>query len=73
MTVSCHCIANVDGRCAAKKCEGEITAFDAKVSGAEQARRLYEAAVLIFSEMEEVRRRGHDQRGDRPGLPTGPE
>lgn len=47
--VSCACVANFQGRCAAECCKGEILAFT-RLSSAEQAKRFYEMALFVFEE-----------------------
>lgn len=48
--VSCACIANVEGHCVAEKCEGEIIAFDVKISTPEQAKEFYQLANFLVEE-----------------------
>lgn len=47
---SCVCIANVEGCCVAEKCEGEVIAFDVKISSPEQAKEFYQLANSIVKE-----------------------
>lgn len=50
MKILCKCIANVEGRCVAEKCEGAILAFDVKISTPEQAKEFYQLAKSIIKE-----------------------
>ncbi len=47
---TCRCVANIDGRCVAEKCEGAVVAFDVKICGPDEAKEFYE---LIRSLMKE--------------------
>lgn len=47
--VSCACVANFHGLCAAERCKGEIRAF-VRILSPEQAKRFYEIALSIFEE-----------------------
>ena len=48
--VLCKCIANVEGRCVAEKCEGAVVAFDVKIFTPEQAKEFYQLINSIIKE-----------------------